>query len=172
MTRSLLIDANVARSCADPARHETSEACLRVTQILAGRGCTVLVALTPKLEEEWRVHATRTFTSWWASMESRGRVKYEKDRRIADYRRAIAAIDDAGIRGLLEKDAHIVELAILQRHPVVSQDDKQVRHVTALAVSYPLLENVQWFNPVTSRDWEDWLDAGCEGFDLYRCVAA
>jgi hypothetical protein len=168
--RGIIIDANIAKSCADPARHETSEACLRLTQVLAERGSEVFVALTPKLEEEWIKHGTRTFMSWWALMESRRRVRTESDKRIADYHRAIDEIDDDGIRDLLEKDAHLVELAMHKHHAVASQDDKQIRHVRTVSSSYPLLKTVQWFNPVTSAGWEDWVRGGCDDRVSYACT--
>jgi len=166
--QAILIDANVARSCADPARHETSEACLRLTHVLAERGCRLEVALTPALEDEWLRHASRAFISWWASMEARRRVRRERDRRLADYRRMIEAIPQAGIRALLEKDAHIVEMAALKHYPVISQDDAQARHVAKLAANYSLLGDIQWCNPVTSSAWEDWLRSGCTDTTAYK----
>lgn len=171
MSRRIIVDANIAKSCTDPARHATSEGCLLLTQMLADRRSELQVVLTPTLEEEWERHATRTFMSWWASMESRRRIRHEHDVRVADYRSAIATVGDAGVQELLLKDAHLVELALLQHYPVASQDDKQARHVTALAEDYPLLGNVEWFNPVTADGWIAWLESGCEDHQLFALVS-
>lgn len=171
MSRRIIVDANIAKSCTDPARHVTSEGCLLLTQMLADRRSDLRVVLTPKLEEEWGRHATRTFMSWWASMESRGRIDHEKDVRVADYRGAIEAVGDAGVRDLLLKDAHLVELALLQHYPVASQDDKQARHVAALAADYALVGNVEWFNPVTAIGWIEWLNSGCDDHQLFALAS-
>lgn len=170
MDRYLVIDANVARSCTDPARHETSEACLRLTRVLQDRNCRVGVALTPALRDEWTKHASPMFTRWWASMESRQRIRLEDDKRVGDYRTYLAGIDDEGIRVAMEKDAHLVEVSLLQHYPIASQDDTQRRYVAALADTYPLAGKVQWFNPVTSEGWEAWVSEGCEDENVYRCL--
>lgn len=171
MSRKLIVDANVAKSCTDPARHETSLGCLLLTQKLADRRCALLVVLTPQLEDEWERHGTRTFKSWWASMESRRKISHEFDVRVADYRAAIAAINDAGVRDLLIKDVHLVELALLQHYPVASQDESQARHVAAVSLDYPLVGQVEWFNPVTSEGWVEWLESGCEDRRLFAIAS-
>lgn len=127
--------------------------------------------MTPKLADEWERHGTRIFKSWWASMESRRKVTHQPDVRVADYRRAIAGINEEGVRDLLTKDAHLVELALLQRYPVASQDDSQARHVTAIASDYPLVGNVEWFNPASSEGWVAWLESGCEDNRLFALVS-
>ncbi|MFF2270030.1 hypothetical protein ACFVTZ_17340 [Cellulosimicrobium cellulans] len=159
----VLVDANIARSCADPARHETSESCLRLIRLLEGKACGVGVALTPILEEEWRKHATRTFVSWWAAMESRKRIRRESDRRVGDYRRALEEVEDAGVADAMAKDAFLVEAAILHGFHVASQDERQRRYIAALSSEYALLSGVQWFNPVIDSEWEEWIAGGCEG---------
>ena len=170
MDRYLIIDANVARSCTDPARHETSEACLRLTRVLQDRNSRVGVALTPALRAEWSKHASPMFTRWWASMESRQRIRTEDDRRVGDYRTHLSNIGDEGVRVAMEKDAHLVELSLLQHYPIASQDDTQRRYVSAVAARYPLAGKVQWFNPVTSAGWEEWVSTGCQDEDAYRCL--
>lgn len=169
MDRYMVIDANVARSCADPARHETSEACLRLTNTLQGRNCKVGVALTPALCAEWRKHASPAFAKWWANMESRRRIRMEDDRRVGDYRGHLGAIEDEGVRTAMEKDAHLVEISLVQHYPIASQDDKQRRYVAELASVYPLVGKVQWFNPVSMNGWEEWLATGCADVHVYRC---
>lgn len=170
MSRRILIDANVARSCTDPARHPTSEGCLLLTQMLARRQCNLDVALTPSLEDEWDRHGTRTFKSWWAAMESRRKIHREGDARVADYRDVIASLPDEGVRNLLLKDAHLVEIALLRRYPVASQDDNQARHLVAISALYALIGSVEWFNPVSSEGWIEWLQSDCADARAFALV--
>jgi hypothetical protein len=109
--------------------------------------------------------------SWWASMESRRKISHENDVRVADYRSAIADVKDAGVRDLLIKDAHLVELALLQHYPVASQDDKQARHVSILAEDYALLRQIEWFNPVTSEGWIEWIESGCDDRQIFALAS-
>lgn len=172
MERYLIIDANVARSCTEPARHETSQACLQLTQVLQRKECKVGIVITPALHDEWRKHASRVFLSWWANMESRRRVRQEDDKRLNDYREYLSSIQDHGIREAMEKDAHLVELALLKGYPVASQDDKQRRYIADISANYQLARTVQWFNPVSSQGWDTWLLENCQDLHIFRCVSA
>jgi len=167
--RHIIVDANIARSCADPGRHKTSSDCLRLIRLLQGKNSTIGVAVTPTLAAEWKKHASRTFVAWWVSMESRGRVRHEKDQRVNDYRSSLLALTDKGVRAGMEKDAHIVEAAILHSFPVASQDDTQRRQLAALSASYTLLASIQWFNPTSATDWEDWVANHCVDPLAFRC---
>lgn len=157
----VIIDANIAQSCADPARHETSRACLQLMRIIGDKSSVVDLLITPLLHDEWQAHASRTFKRWWAGMESRRRVRREGDKRVADYRAAIDALSSPKARREVEKDAHIVEAALLHGVPVASRDDAQAGYVLAMIETYPLAGNVQWMNPVTDEHWADWLASGC-----------
>jgi hypothetical protein len=103
-------------------------------------------------------------------MASRRRIRSEEDVRVSDYRSHIAGVVDEGIRAAMDKDAHLVELSLLRHFPIASQDDKQRRYVMQVSGAYPLVEKVQWFNPISSPDWEDWIKSGCADEEIYRCV--
>lgn len=166
----ILVDANIARSTTDPARHPTSEACLRLVLVLASPESSTGVAMTPSLFDEWRRHASRYMTSWLASMESRRRVRHEEDRRIRDLREAVSSVSNEGIRAALEKDIHLSESAIWNGLPVASQDDKQRKFLAELASDYELAGRVQWMNPVNDGgDWVSWLHEGCVDRSAYTC---
>jgi hypothetical protein len=167
----VLVDANVARSARDPARHPTSTACWRLAKLMASRDCETGALMTPALRAEWREHASPTMVGWLASMESRSRIRAERDRPVRDLRNAVSAIEDDGIRAAIEKDLHLSEAAVLHGAPVASQDDKQRRFLTELASSYRLAGKVQWFNPVSDADWDAWIAEGCTDRSVYRCQA-
>lgn len=161
MSSHIIIDANIAKSCADPGRHHTSIACLRFVKFVGQRNSGFDVLLTPILLAEWHKHASPTFKRWWASMESRRRVRTESDKRVADYRAAIAELESAKARTEVTKDAHLVEAAVLHGTPIASQDDAQAEFVRLIAQTYPLVGQVQWFNPVTDDAWHSWMTDGC-----------
>ena len=173
----IIIDANIARSCSEPSNGSssadpTSSQCFKLTQVLRDKAVEVGVALSPEMEREWIKHASKFFVKWWAIMESRGKLRREVDVRVNDYRNSLRLVSDADIVGAMLKDAHIVELSLLKNYPVASRDSKQRRYVKNLSESYHLLKKIQWFDPVESRGWEDWLRSGCADNNIYCEVEA
>lgn len=158
----LVIDANVARSCNDPTDNEDAATCYLFLQQLARRDRETGVIVNDDLEREWHAHASGAFVRWLARMEYRKRVVRVGVRKVADYRKAIDTVDEAGIRAALEKDVHLVELALLESSPIVSRDDRQRKYIQLLIEHYPLLRTVQWINPVTDEGWAAWFDRGCD----------
>jgi hypothetical protein len=104
-------------------------------------------------------------------MESRNRIRAERDRPVRDLRKAVAEVADAGVKAAIEKDLHLSEAAVLHGVPIASQDDRQRRFLRDLASSYPLAGKVQWFNPVNDIDWEDWIASGCSDRASFQCHA-
>jgi hypothetical protein len=166
----VLVDANVARSARDPARHPTSSACWKLAKLMSSRDCLTGALMTPALRAEWRKHASPTMVGWLASMESRNRIRAEHDRPVRDLRRAVAEVEE-GVRAAIEKDLHLSEAAVLHGVPVASQDDQQRRFLRELSSSYSLAGKVQWFNPVSDTDWENWILSGCSDRVSFQCRA-
>jgi hypothetical protein len=158
----LIVDASVARSCNDPATSIEAANCFLFLQEISDRRNATGVVVNPELEREWDIHASRTFNKWLANMETRRRVHRVEEKRSADYRAVVSAVENEGIRVALEKDLHLVELALLGQHPVVSRDDKQRDYVRDLMPQHSLLASVQWLNPVTYPDWTSWFARGCD----------
>lgn len=126
--------------------------------------------MTPALSEEWARHASPLMRRWLASMVSRRRVRFERDRRVADFRRAaiVAAVDSAEYEAI-EKDAHITEAAILLTVGVLSLDDKQLGLLARLSLTYPLVAGVQWFHPERAHvECREWLASGCRDATVGR----
>lgn len=156
----LVVDANIARSYNDPASDDQAYLCFLFLQALSARDSRHGVVLNEALEAEWLKHGSGKFLRWFAMMETRQKVLRSSHPKSADYRNAMAAVTDDGIREALLKDAHLVELALMGNYPVASRDDKQRRYVASLLGVYERLGRIQWFNPVT-ESWESWLAAGC-----------
>lgn len=158
----LIVDANVARSCNDPTDNEDASICYLFLQEIARRDRDLGVIINDDLEREWDAHASGAFVRWLARMETRKRVVRVGVRRVADYRKALDVVDEPGIRAALEKDVHLIELALLENGPVVSRDDRQRKYIQALITHYSLLGTIQWINPVTDEGWAAWFERGCD----------
>jgi len=173
-TAHILVDASVAKSVSDPARHPTSVACLALIRQLEKKDCATGAAMTPALQAEWKRQASRLMVSWLAGMELRGRVRHERDRNVSDLRSAVAQVEDAGIRAALEKDLHLSEAAVFHGLPVASHDNKQRRFLGKLVPAYSTVGRVQWFSPVSDHvgDWQPWVQAGCGDAEAFRVSAA
>lgn len=167
----ILVDASIAKSAADPARHEVSLACLEFSRVLEDRSCKTGVAMTPQLEDEWRRHASRYMTSWLVSMETRKRVRHIRDRRVRDFRMVVAGIEDDGIRAAILKDSHLSEAALSYAIPVASRDDRQRRYLSCLVADYPLAGAIQWLNPEKPQgSWRHWIVEGCVERGEFSCA--
>lgn len=164
----IVVDASIARSASDPARHPVTVACLSFARVLEKKSCSTGAIMTPALQDEWRRHASRMMTSWLVSMEQRGRVRREKDRVVRDLRVAVKTISNEGIRVAIEKDLHLSEAAVLHGVPVASLDDRQRRFLKSLSEAYPTAGRIQWLNPATDSGWETWLEGGCSDTQSYR----
>ena len=169
-TAHILVDANIARAATDPARHPTSDACMRFARVLERRDCKTGVAITPALQEEWGRHASPTMKRWLARMESSRRLRRE-DKRVSDLRKAIELMEDAGTRAALTKDAHLSEAAIMHGIPVASLDDKQKNFLRRLSADYATIGRIQWMNPTTdgTSEWEPWLLSGSIDANVFCC---
>lgn len=169
-TNHILVDASIAKSATDPARHPVSMAALAFVKLVQDRSCATGAALTPILLEEWRRHASRFMTSWLADMEQRNRVRHLADKRMSDFRRAVAAVPDAGIRDALVKDAHLSEAAMFYGLPVASRDSRQRKYLAMLSSTYPLAGSVQWLDPEDEAElWQEWLRTGCVDRSAFAC---
>jgi hypothetical protein len=158
----LVVDASVASSCNDPASSDEAANCFLFLQQISNKRNATGVVVNPELDREWALHASRTFTRWLATMETRKRVYHTEERRSRDYRSVVAGVVDDGIRAALEKDIHLVELALFGQYPVASRDDKQRRYVGDLIPEHEVLGAIQWINPVKEDDWPAWFSRGCD----------
>lgn len=173
VSNHIVVDASVARSASDPARHPTTIGCLALARTLESKDCATGALMSPALHAEWRKHASRFMTSWLVSMEQRGRVRRERDRRVSDLRTAVDSVTDDGIRTALEKDLHLSEAAVMHRVPVASLDDRQRRFLRELSPTYATAGKIQWLNPVSDAhgEWLEWIKGGCVSQTLFRTVA-
>lgn len=166
----IIVDASVARSVGEPARHPAAIACLRFARALEKRSCDSGVLMTPSIRQEWRKHASSTMTKWLVAMEQKKRLRSEDDKPVRDLREKVEQIEDEGIKAAIAKDLLLSEAAILNRCPVASLDEKQRRYLRELDSAASTLRNVQWFNPIADQDWETWVIEGCQETSVYLLI--
>lgn len=169
----VIVDASVARSGADSSSSDVAIRSMALARAIAHRDCATGALMTPALQDEWRVHASRAMSAWLARMESLGRVRRERDRNVRDLRGAVEQVVDAGVRSALVKDLHLSEAAILHRVPVASLDERQRRYLSTLASDYPGVRRIQWFNPATDdvTTWVAWLSNGCTDAECFSLAS-
>lgn len=166
----VLVDANIAKSAAEPSSHPVALTCREVARTLERKDCPIGIAMTPLLQAEWRKHASRLMTRWLVTMETRGRVTRKPDKRVRSVRIDISQVPDAGIRAAMEKDLHLTEAAIANGWPVLSTDHKQKRYLHALHESGNKdVGRIHWANPLRDGHCNEWLMSGCSGVYDYRC---
>ncbi|MFT2691041.1 hypothetical protein [Clavibacter zhangzhiyongii] len=169
--RYLVIDANIAKACKDPAESVSATQSYAFLMAVREKHTDLGVVLNDALYEEWEKHGNRTFASWWANMESRSRVRHVGVKQFRDYRRAVQDVEDEGVRNAMIKDWHLIELALEGWHPIASMDEKQRRYVRDLSSTYSLIAAIQWCNPILDPGWGNWVDGGCE-VGIFRVDAA
>jgi hypothetical protein len=145
---TLIVDACVAQGVGHANANIDVVEAKRVLDALKDGPAGIL--MTPLLMQEWKNHASRFMIRWLAQMQSRKRIIRRPDRRVQDFRTALTgtlAVEHG--RVAVEKDAHLVEAAILYRAGVLSTDEQQRRLLQKVASGYPRAGLVQWFNPGT-----------------------
>ena len=145
-----LIDACVARAFGVGSASRLSGLKAAIDEVAKG---PTGVAMSPDLKIEWELHASRFMSRWLANMTSRRRVRWIKDRRVSDFRRAaLANAESPQEYEAIEKDAHITEAALLVGFGVISLDDRQRRLLRKMCEEYPLVGTIQWFNPTSEAE--------------------
>ncbi len=158
--RRFVVDADVARGAADPARIQRGEAHdvrgLRMRDCLkALRDAEHIVVFSPAVMGEWREHQSPATRSWLARMTERRRVERVSEPGGDWIRTAIAETLQGGDAGVASKDAHLVALACDQDQRLLSGDGK-AREKFVRLVPLPPLDHLHWVDP----EWEavrDWL---------------
>jgi hypothetical protein len=166
----LIVDACVARSIGPINRNIDVMQTKTVLDSLRDGPAGIL--MTPLLMQEWRKHASKFMVRWLAQMQARKRITHRRDKRVQDFRTALAnalAIEHG--RAAVEKDAHLVEASILHGAGVLSTDDQQRRLLEIVASEYGRAGSVQWFNPVTQTTLVlAWIAGDCSDSGVARIV--
>jgi hypothetical protein len=158
---AIVIDASVAKACGKQAEGSStgiSVACADALQAIKDAG--LHAAMSEPLDDEWLRHASTFARKWLVQMFSRKRVRRVESIPLHDgLRRALPALPDEGIQRAIEKDLHLIELALVTDRRVLSLDERMRLHLGNLTLRVSALSRVHWANPGDATCLV-WLQAG------------
>lgn len=170
-SKSLVVDASVARAAGDPPNNPRSEIC---------RDCLVQIkdskhniCMTPEILREWDDHASRFSRRWQASMIAKKQWLYQDLSADSSLRKIIEKsvlnfytdlADEAifNIKNSIFKDCCLIEAALASDKTVISLDDKTARkYFSQAAKQVNEIKEIVWVNPdKIEEDAINWLNDG------------
>lgn len=162
ISKRLVIDASVARSCGPPdATYPTSVNCrdfLQAVLTICHR-----IVMTPDIREEWDKHQSRFAKAWLRSMVARKKLEVcniSFDESLWNHIEATAQTDKN--REAMVKDLRLLEAAISTDKIVISLDENTARKLfRKAALTVDSLKSVVWVNPDKAEETPlEWLKDG------------
>jgi hypothetical protein len=157
--KTLVVDASVARAAGEQGKVESSSRCRQFLDAIleCGHRC----AMDSELRSEWARHEGGYAKRWRTTMVSRRRV-------IAVavlYPQVAPLLDDLETtqakKRAMNKDIHLVEVALLTDRRIVSLDNTVRTHFQTACERIELLRKIYWSNPVAEGQGAiDWLRRG------------
>ncbi|MFM2432596.1 MAG: hypothetical protein RLZZ511_3810 [Cyanobacteriota bacterium] len=163
MTKCLVIDASIARSCGDEnAIYPTSVRCRDF--LMAVQEYQHKIVMTKEIKTEWDKHQSRFARQWLRQMIARKHLNPLPDLPIDSELwtpiEAMAQSDSE--RSAMTKDILLLEAALASDRSIASLDENTARkYFTQAAKSIPKLQSIIWVNPDKPEEAAiDWLRAG------------
>ena len=161
-SKSLVVDASVARAAGDPPNNPRSEIC---------RDCLVQIrdskhniCMTPEIQKEWDDHASRFSRKWQANMIAKKQWLYQDLSANGSLRKIIEEsvlifyddLEDVAIfniKNAIFKDCCLIEAALANDKTVVSLDDKTARiYFSQAAKQIKEIQEIVWVNPAKNEE--------------------
>ena len=160
-TRSLVIDADVARAAGDsPDASGAAKSCRDFLQAVLDV-CHHAV-WTPEIAAEWKRHASRFSRKWRVQMAGRRKLDEVEALPVAGLESRIIAGNDPDLfPEKISKDMHLVYAAIATGSPVASHDVAIRRRLKKAMPKAFELQSVVWVDPANyAENPMDWLKRG------------
>jgi len=169
----IVVDTSVARAAGDSG-DRTAQACFNSLEAILAES-SYLAAFNQSLLKEWfkkikdrrgrkRRYASSYASEWFLKMRRRLVVLPERKDFINQCIQASASLAAASA---IQKDLHLVDLAIQADHRVLSTDKKIVGHLRRLGARIPAICPILWVHPV-NHDAPAWLAEGAPARDDCR----
>ena len=169
----IVVDTSVARAAGDSG-DRTAQMCLNSLEAILEKP-SHLAAFNQSLLREWfkeiedrrgrkRRYASSSASEWFLKMRRRLVVLPERKDFINQCKQASASLAAASA---IQKDLHLVDLAIQADHRVLSTDKKIVGHLRRLGAHVPEVCPILWVHPV-DHDAPAWLAGGAPARDDCR----
>ena len=170
-SKSLVVDASVARAAGDPPNNPCSEICRDcLVQI---RDSKYNICMTPEIQKEWDDHASRFSRKWQANMIAKKQFSYQSLSADSSLRKIIEESvlifytdlsDEAifNIKNSIFKDCCLIEAVLVSDKTVVSLDDKTARiYFSQAAKQIKEIQEIVWVNPSKNKEKPiEWLMNG------------
>jgi hypothetical protein len=154
MPSRIVIDACIAAYASDKAgvTAQQSHDCRAFLELFVN-GTELHVAMSPEILREWKDHASVFSKQWRVNMWQQGRVDEFQTISNAKLRDAIAAnAPDKHRLDAMNKDLHLLELALQAERSIVSADEKARKPFHAIVSAVPMVGSVMWVNPTKPRE--------------------
>jgi len=169
----IVVDTSVARA-AGKSEDRTAQACFNSMEAIFAES-SYLAAFNRSLLREWlkkikdRKGRERRYASCYASewfLKMRGRLVILPERK--DFiNQCIQASASLAAASAIQKDLHLVDLALQADQRVLSKDKKIVGHLRQLGKHVPEVCPILWVHPV-DHDAPAWLAGGAPARDDCR----
>jgi len=170
----IVVDTSVARAASEKDK-QPAKACRDSLEAIR-KDERYRLAINDTLKREWlkereegeesSPYASRFALAWLTGMEQEGRVKTFSERK--DFiNQCIQASASLAAASAIQKDLHLVDLALQADQRVLSTDEKIVGHLRHLGKHVPEVCPILWVHPVDHKA-PDWLDQGAPARDDCR----
>lgn len=155
-SRRLVVDANVAGAAGVSGARTSTFSRLFLESI---RDSTIhLVILTPAISDEWKRHMSLWTRGWLTEMTSKKRIDRIVVLEHAEFRACIrrAGFGERRTRET-EKDAHLVEAALVSDQVVCSLEVQAPKNFRRVGKIFGQIRNVTWadvnLDPAITAEW-------------------
>jgi hypothetical protein len=170
----IVVDTSVARAASEKDK-QPAKACRDSLEAIR-KDERYRLAINDTLKREWlkereegeesSPYASRFALAWLTGMEQEGRVKTFSERK--DFiNQCIQASASLAAASAIQKDLHLVDLALQADQRVLSKDKKIVGHLRQLGKHVPEVCPILWVHPV-DHDAPAWLAGGAPARDDCR----
>jgi hypothetical protein len=174
----IVVDTSVARAVGESGKQPAKACRDSLAAILQDKHYHL--AMNDALKREWlkekeegekggeksSSYASRFALAWLTDMEREDRVKTFSERK--DFiNQCIQASASLAAASAIQKDLHLVDLALLADQRVLSKDKKIVGHLRQLGKHVPEVCPILWVHPV-DHDAPAWLAGGAPARDDCR----
>jgi len=159
--RKIVVDASVAHAAGDTSLYPTSKQC-RETLMAIGEYSAVFC---PNLKDEWKRHESAFARAWKVKMIQEGRAIFLIQDQVLDEFKQFIEDSQADIyaRGAMDKDAHLVSVALTNDKIIVALDEKVRKLFSKHCLNFKGVKKVLWSNPMIDQDGTvSWLKSGAK----------
>jgi hypothetical protein len=159
-SRSLVIDASIARAAGDTSMHPTSKCCREFLQSVL-EICHRAVMSMP-IKQEWDKHQSHFARQWRIQMVARKKLEilnlvshHSLESRLQNVE------SNPSLSAIMEKDRILLEAALCSENRIASLDEQVRNHFRLCSIEIMEIRKICWVNPtLVEEEVLDWLKSG------------